>query len=244
MTRIACHIVSLVLFGTSITAVAEVIEPIITEESLPEAAGECNLRMSATYHADVFEPATALPRAQLFCGFSRRWGGEIDVPLAREEGRYGVASAAVAVKYKLRGETSHIPALVLGMEAKFPTGQGESGVEAGPFIAVFKQVHGLSLQGNIGLGLRHSGREREYLRAYNGAVAIPLRHTGFALVGEVNAESSRSGTMRAFSPGVHYSLGKNRYVAFAWPISASQGSARAGLVFLFQTRVRGGEAAD
>jgi hypothetical protein len=192
--------------------------------------------MTATYHADVFEPATALPRAQLFCGFSRRWGGEVDVPLAREEGRYGVASAALAVKYKLRGETLRIPALVLGMETTFPTGQGEGGVEVTPFIAFLKQVYGLSLQGNIGAGNRH--------RAYNGAVAVPLRHSGFALVGEVNAESSRSGTMKAFSPGVHYALGRNRYVALALPISASQGSARAGLVFQFQTRVRGGEAAD
>jgi len=186
VTRIFGYAVSLLFVGTSILAVAQVnttlrespvIEPIITEESLPEDSGECNLRTTAAYHADVFEPATALPRTQVFCGFSRRWGGEIGLPLARVDGRYGPANVAVAVKYKLREQTSRIPALVLGIETTFPTGRGESGVEAEPFVAVFKQVHGLSIQGNVGLGIRHGGREREYRAAYNGAVAVP-RHVG------------------------------------------------------------------
>ncbi len=249
VTRIFGYAVSLLFVGTSILAVAQVnttlrespvIEPIITEESLPEDSGECNLRTTAAYHADVFEPATALPRTQVFCGFSRRWGGEIGLPLARVDGRYGPANVAVAVKYKLREQTSRIPALVLGIETTFPTGRGESGVEAEPFVAVFKQVHGLSIQGNVGLGIRHGGREREYRAAYNGAVAVPLRHTGFALVGEVNAVSSPLGATLSFSPGLHYSLGKDRYVAFALPIRTKGGSTRAGVVFQFQMRVRGG----
>jgi hypothetical protein len=111
-------------------------------------------------------------------------------------------------------------------------------------VAVLKQVHGLSLQGNVGLGIRHSGTEREYSTSYNGAVGIPLRHSGFALVGEVNAGSSPSGTTLSISPGLHYSLGKGRYVAFALPVGTNDGARRAGVVIQFQMRVRGGQASE
>src|ERR1700693_4782113 len=140
---------SLVFFGTGIPAVAQgntalhespAIEPITTEESLPEDAGECNLRATAAYHADALEPA--LPRTPLFCGFSRGGGGEIDIPMARIDGRYAPGDIGATVKYKLREQTSRIPALVLGIETTFPT-QGrdatkhtdESGVEVQPFVA-------------------------------------------------------------------------------------------------------------
>ena len=252
VTQIACCAASLAFFATGIPAVAQgnpglrespVIEPIVTEESLPEDAGECNLRTTAAYRAGVLD--TALPRIQLFCGFSRRWGGEIGVPMARVDGRYRPGDVGATVKFKLREQTSRIPALVLGTETTFPTQRrdpnrdtDESGVEVQPFVAVLKQVHGLTIQGNVGLGIFHGESEREYRAKYNGAVAVPLRHTHFALLGEVNAASSPLGATLSFSPGLHYSLGKDRYVAFALPISSNHGPTLVGAVFQFQMRVR------
>ncbi len=222
-----------------------VVEPILTEETLPEEKGECNVRMTAAYHVEAAEPATALPRTQLFCGFSSRWGGEFDVPFARgpgAEGRYGLGDISASVKYKLREQTARVPAFVLGLETMFPTGSpekgtGESGVEVQPFVALLKQIRSVSLQGNIGLGMRHSGSEREYRTFYNGAVGLPLRQTGFALMGEVNGAHSPSGPPAiSVTPGVHYEIGKNRYVAFGMPISLT-GARQVGAIVQFQFRV-------
>jgi hypothetical protein len=246
-TQFACCVVGLIFFAIGIPAVAQeitalrespAIEPVITEESLPEEAGECNLRSTGAYHARIHEPRAAL---QLFCGFSRRWGGEFDLPLAQADGSYGLGEVGTTVKYKLRGQAALIPALVLGVETTFPIQRRDSdegGVEVQPFVAVLKQMHGLTFQGNVGLAIRHSGIEREYQREFNGAVAVPLRHTGLGLLAEVNAESSASGTTPSFSPGIHYSLGKNCYMAFALPVSRRNGLTRLGAVFQFQMRVR------
>lgn len=258
---IACCAASLILLGANAPARAQgnaahgevrVIEPIITEESLPEDAGECNLRTTASYHVGVLETLTDLPRAQLFCGFSRRWGGEVDVPMERSGGRYGPRESGASVKYKLREETSRIPALVLGLEATFPVhgrdpDEQGNGVEVQPFLAVLKQVRGFTLQGNIGVGiLRNGSSKREYRAAYNGAVVIPLRSTRFTLVGEVNAASAQSGATLAtlFSPGLHYGLGRDCYIAFAAPLGRRHGATSIGAVFQFQMRVRKGQASD
>jgi Putative MetA-pathway of phenol degradation len=228
------------------------VEPILTEESLPEEKGECNVRMTAAYHVEAAEPATALPRTQVFCGFSSRWGGEFDVPFAQgsgAQGRYGLGDISASVKYKLREQTARIPAFVLGLETMLPTGSpekgtGETGVEVQPFVALLKQVHSVSVQGNIGLGMRHSGSEREYRTSYNGAVGLPLRQTGFALMGEVNGSYSPSGPPAiSVTPGVHYEIGKNRYVAFGMPVSLA-GARQVGAIVQFQFRVRSQRGLD
>jgi hypothetical protein len=228
------------------------VEPILTEESLPEEKGECNVRMTAAYHVEATEPATALPRTQLFCGFSSRWGGELDVPFAQgpgAEGRYGLGDISASIKYKLREQTARVPAFVLGLETMFPTGSpekgtGESGTEIQPFVALLKQVRNVSLQGNIGLGMRHSGNEREYRTSYNGAVGMPLRQTGFAVLGEVNGSYSPTGPAAiSVTPGVHYEIGKNRYVALGMPISLT-GARQVGAVVQFQFRVRSQRGLD
>jgi hypothetical protein len=103
-TQIAGCVVGLIFFGIGVPAVAQentalrespVMEPITTEESLPEDAGECNLRTTAAYHARALEPMAAV---QLFCGFSPRWGGEIEVPIVRVDGRYGPGEVGATVK--------------------------------------------------------------------------------------------------------------------------------------------------
>lgn len=258
VAQIALCAGSLVFFSKSIPALAQAntasrdspaIEPIITEESLPEDAGECNLRTTAVYHTEVLAPA--LPRIQVFCGLSRRWGGEIEVPMARIDGRYEPGDIGTNVKYTMHEQTSRIPALVLGIEATLPTQRSdpnqntdERNVEVQPFVAVLKQVRGLTIQGNVGLGIVYGGSEREYRAAYNGALTVPLGNIGFALVGEVNVAFSPLETTLSFSPGLHYSLGKDRYVALALPVSSSNGPARVGAVFQFQMRVRRGRNSE
>ena len=228
------------------------VEPILTEESLPEEKGECNLRMSTAYHVDAAQPATSLPRTQLFCGFPARLGGEIDVPFGQGSGtgrRYGLGDTSVSLKYKLREQTALVPAFVLGLETMLPTGSpekgtGESGVEVQPFVALLKQIHSISLQGNIGLGMRHSGMEREYRTFWNGAAGLSVRRTGFALLGEVNGSYSPTGPAAiAIAPGLHYAIGKGRYVAFGLPVSLT-GVRQVGAVLQFQFRVRSQRGLD
>lgn len=229
-----------------------VVEPILTEESLPEEKGECNVRMTAAYHVEALQPATAIPRTQVFCGFSLRWGGELDVPFAQgagAAGRYGLGDISASIKYKLRDQTARMPALVFGLETTLPTGNpekgtGESGTEVQPFIALLKQVRNVNLQGNIGLGIRHSESEREYQTSYNGAVGLPLRKTGFAVLGEVNGSYSPTGPAAiSVTPGLHYRIGENRYVAFGIPVSLT-GARQVGAIVQFQFRVRSQRGLD
>jgi hypothetical protein len=257
VTKIVCGVVCVLWLVSGTRAVAQtndtafratVIDPIITEESMPEANGECNLRMITAYHADALDPPVALPRAQLFCGLSRRWGGEVDIPMILGEAvgaRYGLGDVAIAVKYVLREQTTLIPALVIGLETAFPSGnpvwdRGENGVEIEPFLAFLKQARGFTFQGNVGFGIRHNREAREYRTSFNGATGFPVRHTRWALMGEINGALGPEHTVFALSPGVHYSLGPDVFVGVAMPITAYGAPLRVGLILQFQMHVLGG----
>lgn len=63
--------------GTS----SEFVEPIVTEETLPNEVGDWDLRLSCGYtHRKEARTADCV-RAQVFFGIARRWGGEVNLPL-------------------------------------------------------------------------------------------------------------------------------------------------------------------
>jgi hypothetical protein len=206
--------------------------------------------MTATYCADALEPPAALPRAQLFCGLSQRWGGEIDVPLALGEetgARYGFGDVAVTTKYLLHDQTRFMSPLVMGLDTAIPFGNpvadtGESGVEIEPFLAVLKQ-DGLTFQGNVALGIRHGGAEREYRTIYNGAVAVPLRRTRWAPLREVNETALMGPPARPCSRLRRGYITPLEAIAISpsrCRVTAYGAQRRCGGVLQFQMRVRGG----
>src|ERR1700722_9990330 len=57
-----------------------IVEPIITEEAMPNESGDWDLRESGSYLWQDTGGSGFLPRPQLFFGIANRWGGEIEVP--------------------------------------------------------------------------------------------------------------------------------------------------------------------
>jgi len=224
----------------------EVVEPILTEETLPEEPGECDLRTSIDYRASNLEPANALPRLQFFCGLVSRWGIELDVPLAfpdHQLSRTGFGDVASTFKYRLTGVRRKIPVVVLGMETSFPRGNlrrgtGEEGFELQPFVALLTQGSRLGLQGNIGIGFP-AGSPEQAIRTYcNLAATLRLTSGRVYFIGESNASHASGGdTILSLSPGIHYGITQRVYVAFASPVHVRGGVGRAGIVIQIQFRL-------
>src|SRR5580692_5562381 len=113
-----------------------IVEPIITEETLPNEPGDWDLRFSGSYGWRGSEGSGFLPDTQLFFGIANRWGGEIEVPLAfakQETNHYGVGDISTAVKYALRKPSGRTPGFVLGLEATFPSGNADKRLGEGAF---------------------------------------------------------------------------------------------------------------
>lgn len=222
----------------------EAVEPVLTEESLPEESGECALRTSFDYHANALEPANALPRLQLFCGFAGRWGAELDLPFAYPEheiSRTGFGDVATSLKYRLNEAPASIPVIVLGVETRFPTGNprhgtGEEGYEIQPFVALLKQRGRLGLQANVGVGFPASS-EQNITMIGNFATTLRLTAKRLYVLGEANASRPYGeSTALSLSPGIHYQIAPRVYGAMACPVDVLGGSRRLGLVVQMQFR--------
>jgi Putative MetA-pathway of phenol degradation len=226
----------------------EIIEPIITEETLPEEPGACDLRTSVDYRADALEPANALPRMQLFCGFASRWGAEFNLPFAYPDQNLsatGLGDMAATLKYRVNGIQPKIPTIVLGVETRFPTGNplrgtGEEGYELEPFVAFLTQRSRLGLQGNFGIGFPAGAPGQTIRTYYNLATTVRLTSKNLYFSGEANASHAAGGENTfAISPGVHYAFSPRAYAALASPINVAGGTGRVGIVLQMQFQVRG-----
>jgi hypothetical protein len=227
----------------------QVVAPILTEETLPEELGECNLRTSIDYRASNLEPPNALPRLQVFCGLAPRWGAEVDLPFAYPDQQLknvGFGDVSTTVKYSLTGTEKRSPAVVIGVETKFPTGTpsrgtGEEGFEVEPLVALLIQGSHLGLQGNAGIGF-HVGAGAQTVRTYYYNAAATLRLTSGRLyfIAEANATHSPGGdSILSLSPGLHYGITEHVYVTVAVPVAVLGGPGRAGIVTQLQLPLPG-----
>ncbi|HTC64595.1 MAG TPA: transporter [Candidatus Saccharimonadales bacterium] len=230
---------------------ANIVEPIITEETMPNEPGEYDLRLSGSYLWRGGVGAGFLPRAQLFFGIANRWGGEIEVPMAFAKdatGHYGVGDISTTVKYLARKPDSRSPGIVLGLEMNFPSGSvndglGEGVLEAAPFIALVQTAGRFVVQGNVGYSIIHKVQETDTRNQffYNGAVAFRLQHIRSFLLGEINGNGRAIGSQVAFSPGMKYNFTPQRYVAIALPIGLNSQTPRLGIVLQMQITLRSAE---
>src|ERR1700684_4669743 len=79
-----------------------IVEPIITEETMPNEPGDWDLRVSGSYSWRGAVGIGFVPRTQLFFGIANRWGGEIEVSLAfarQNLSHYGIGDISATVKY-------------------------------------------------------------------------------------------------------------------------------------------------
>ena len=165
---------------------AEFVEPILTEETLPNEVGEWDLRVSCVYERDRTESPRNCLRTQLFFGIAPRWGVELEAALTNvfgdrpEEAR---GELGTTFKYLLRPPQGPGPALALALEMEAAVSRPESSpesseegpIELQPTFAFLQTLGRTTLQGNVGYAVRPGGSEPEKRAVYNLSVAVPWR---------------------------------------------------------------------
>jgi hypothetical protein len=248
-----------ILLSAATSAVAqaaratESVEPIFIEETLPNAPGDWDVRLSCTYLDGNDSHRTDCPLGQLFVGLGRRWGAELQVPLSfvrGERGGQGVGDVSTSVKYLLRMPGQRGPALALSLEGTFPSGSttagiGEGSTELRPAIAFYQTLGQTVVQGNVGhsfLVTKTSTEGRPETR-YGAAVAHPIDSHWLAL-GECAGTLDRGPKEFVLSPGIKRSLGRERFFAVALPLGVTTSSPSFGVVLQLQFPIGGPREKD
>ena len=225
-----------------------IVEPIITEETMPNEPGDWDLRLSGSYMWQGVGGSGFLPRPQLFFGIANRWGGEIEVPSAFASAgtnHYGIGDISATVKYLVREPSVRMPGFVLGLDMTFPSGNADKGLgegvyEAAPFVATVYASRRAVLQGNFGYSTVHriSKTDASNQIFYNGAVVFPFQRFNTFLVSEINGTHIPGRDQVAFSPGLKYNLTPDRYLAIAFPAGLNAQTPRFGIVLQLQIALR------
>ncbi len=221
----------------------EVVEPILTEETLPNSKGGVSLRLTTDYRRSGGEAEGVLPKVELFYGLADRWGAELSLPLAYRRGddrtRYGLGDASLGLKYLTvkHSSVSFWPAVVVGLEATFPTGDddrelGEGAFEVEPFVALLRDFGRFSLQGNFGWS-KALNRGHDDRFTYSWALALPLIARAVHVLAEINGDWGRE-PQSAAAPGIKYNLSPEMFVGAAVPLGLNRHTPDWGIVTQFQ----------
>jgi hypothetical protein len=225
----------------SAEARAETVEPILTEETLPNELGEWDLRVSCVYERDRTESPRNCLRTQVFFGVAPRWGVELEAALPNlfgdrpEEPR---GELETTLKYLLRAPGERGPALVLALETSFALSRPESSEEGllglQPTFAFLQTVGRTTWQGNVGYAVKPGGSGPEKKAVYNLSLAVPWRHGRWHALAELAGSSGDGSSAIAFSPGLKYGFGGGNFVALGLPVGLTSSSPDIGLVFQVQ----------
>lgn len=225
-----------------------IVEPIITEETMPNEPGDWDLRVSGSYLWQGIGGSGFLPRTQLFFGIANRWGGEIEVPWAfanQGTNHYGIGDISTTVKFLVRKPGERMPGFVLGMEMTFPSGNANKGLgegvfEAAPFAALVYARRRMVLQGNSGYAIVHKVQATDASNQffYNAAAAFPYDRFKTYFICEINGTHDHTRNRAAFSPGLKYNLTPERFVAIAMPVGLNSLTPRLGIVLQIQITLR------
>ena len=228
-----------------------IVEPIITEETMPNEPGEWDFRFSGSYLWLGAGGSGFLPRTQLFFGIANRWGAEIEVPWAfanQGTNHYGIGDISTTVKFLVRKPGERMPGFVLGMEMTFPSGnankgRGEGVFEAAPFAALVYARRRVVLQGNSGYAIVHKVQATDASNQffYNAAAAFPYDRFKTYFICEINGTHDHTRNRAAFSPGLKYNLTPERFVAIALPIGLNSPTPRLGIVLQMQITLHSAE---
>ncbi|MFY9153675.1 MAG: hypothetical protein WAO52_16780 [Prolixibacteraceae bacterium] len=207
----------------------ESIEPILTEETLPNEPGEWDLRFNIDYTKQNNRIYTALPQVQLFFGIFRNVGGEISLPLYYSKGEkveYGFGSVSTSIKWLVVNQSFTFPAFVVGLDIGLPTNSiveesEERTFEYSPYVAFLKDFGQLCVQGNLALSTEFpvSGGEKNHSTEFNIAFAYPTFDDKINVLAELNSSFSRKEPNELFlSPGIKYHLNDKHFFALAFPV--------------------------
>ena len=216
------------------------LNPIVTEEVMPDEPGEFTLRLGTDYRRRNSE-ANELPYAEACFGLIERLGATVNVPMAyHNEGggaSYGFGDVSAILKYLAVRPSPSVPAVVLGLEAQFPTGNEHLGLGTGayeltPYVALLKDFGPLLLQGNVGWSKQVTGNQ-EAASVYNWAIAVPAYRRELYLLTEINGDWGRP-NHAAIAPGIKYLFSAKFSVGVAAPVGLNKNTAAWGIVTQFQ----------
>ncbi len=234
----------------------EFVEPIVTEETLPNDVGEWDFRVSAHYAKNGSETTAILPRLSLFFGLAERLGGEISLPLVYQDSdgvdAYDLGPLSASVKFLVVEPELNRPALTVGLEVELPTGdevefptgeaateEAERNYEITPFVGLLTTVGRATLQGNIGwsLSVPKSEGPTSHSVTYNWAASVPIwREKTYGMIelngdiGTRNAEDSVS-----VAPGIRHFLDDDVSIALAVPIGLNENTPDWAVILHWQT---------
>jgi hypothetical protein len=166
---------------------------------------------------------------------------ELEVPLLYTTAgskAYGLGDVSTTFKFLILEERKHSPALVLGIEAEFPTGSvrrelGDGNYELTPFLAALKTIGVVVLQGNIGWSRVVASRNEEHEQNIVGGVSLaaPLQRRlyGFAELSGSKVLNRRESIV-TLAPGLKWFWSNETFVAVALPIPVSGAGRGVGIV--------------
>lgn len=224
---------------------SEFVEPILTEETLPNEMGEWDLRITSEYHNSDHEGTVLLPRAQVFFGIADRLGGEIGLPLAfkSDQGsRYRATALSASLKWLAAESHETGMAVSLGTEVEVPVGNSaeddEHAYEITAFIASLRDFGTLSLQGNIGISLAvpTAAGDRERTFVYDLAMAVPAANRKLYFLAEINGSAglNYTGHPLTLSPGLKSYPTDSVALGLALPVGVSDDAEDWGVVLQLQ----------
>jgi hypothetical protein len=217
------------------------IEPILIEETMPNDPGVWSLRLTTDYRRGDSEAVGTLPNLEVFYGIVERVGASLSIPAAytnqNANSHYGLGDVSASLKYLVLRTGPAMPALVLGLETTFPTGNrtlglGDGAYELAPNLALLKQFGPLCVQGNFAWEKQVSG-QREDIWTYGWAVSIPLVKDKLNLLTEIQGDWGRP-NHTTVAPGIKYNFTDNFTVGVAVPVGLNKNTEAWGIVSQFQ----------
>jgi hypothetical protein len=217
------------------------VNPIITEEALPDEPRELTLRLGTEYRERDGRVNGTLPYIEACFGLIERFGATLNVPLAYHKevtgAQYGLGDVSVRLKYLAFRHRSSTPAVVFGLKTAFPSGRhraglGEGACELTPYVAFLKELGPLLVQGDIGWSKKVTAN-REAAWVYNWAAAVPVCHRKLYLLTEINGDWGRP-NHTAVAPGFKYFFSERFSAGAVAPIGLNRHTEAWGIVTQFQ----------
>jgi hypothetical protein len=217
------------------------VEPIIIEETMPNDPGEWSLRLTTDYRKTGSEPVGALPEFEVFYGLIERLGISLSLPMAYDKpdtnSHYGLGDISFDLKYLVVKPGPTMPALVVGLETEFPTGNqklglGDGAYELTPFLALLKSYGPFCLQGNFGWSKQINGPHENFFN-YGCALSAEMVKHKLYLLSEIQGDW-RAPNHTTVAPGIKYYFFDNITLGAAVPIGLNSNTGRLGIVTQFQ----------
>ena len=235
----------------------EFVEPIVTEETLPDEVGEWELQVRTHFVRKGDETTAILPGLSLSSGLTPRLGGEISIPLVYRDDdgvdSYDLGPVSAGLKLLIVEPELHRTAVVLGLELEFPTGDEvefpsadadadaedpERSYEIEASVGFLRTVGDATLQGNAGwsIGVPRSEGSTSHSATYNWAASFPVGRAQTNVMVELNGAIGvrNAEDTAAFAPGIRHSWDDSLSFAVAIPIGLNDNTPEWALLLDWQ----------